>query len=129
MKASLVIPTLAASAVIAAAVVFVQSDSTSQPTPTHVTAQFFDGVNTGNFVETCRVWRAAVGHLRDCTAYLVQRAAFFGLGSYRIVGHSYVGWREHGVSVARVTVTNGSAVIHARLVKTRLHGWLVVTVH
>lgn len=110
-----------------------------QPSPTHVAALYADALDHGDFRQACqqiqptivrRLWKTTPG----CETYFAGAFGFavaFGarLGGYKVVGHSYQGWREGDTRVARVSLTapNGS-LLHARLVKTRLHGWKIVSV-
>lgn len=110
-----------------------------QPSPTHVAAMYADALDHGDFRQACqkiqqaiirRLWRKTAG----CETYFVGAFGFgitFGmrLGGYKVVGHSYQGWREGAVKVARVALTapDGS-LLHVRLVKTRAHGWKIASV-
>ena len=104
-------------------------DRPSSPTPTHVAAVFFDGYTHGDLRQTCHVWQQGRTHQAQCVAYLALLIASSGTGDYRVLPHSYKGWREGSTEVASVRVFNAAStqMLTVRLVKTA-HGWLVVSV-
>lgn len=110
-------------------------NTTPYISPTHVAAEFADGLAHGDAREVCatinpRVVRAQWGNQTSCQLYwagtIGQAAAFGQSTAYRIVSHSYKGWREGKTELATVKAAYvaGGSDITIHLVKTR-NGWRV----
>ena len=97
-RAYLAAPFLIACAVILAAGLYGQLGSKSTDTPTHVTAVFFDGVNHGDYRQTCSVWQAARSKMSACESGLARQLGMSALmgewGGYRVVPHSEKVWAQ-----------------------------------
>lgn len=91
----------------------------TQPSPVHVTAVFFDGVNHGDYRQTCSVWEAARKNMARCEAGMTVQIAssvMYGeFGGYQIVAHSEKEWRTGAIEYATVQVkyvpTGGQKVV------------------
>ena len=119
-----------------AALTWISRSNKSLPTPTHVAAQFFDGENHGDFRASCsliqpsvvkRLWQS-IDHCETYFTMAFAQAAFAGqTGDYKVIPHSYRGWREGRVEVATVRASYYGQTITVRLVKTAA-GWRVHSV-
>lgn len=101
----------------------------SSPSPTHVAAVFFDGVNHGDFRQTCSVWQTrAVWRCEAGLTVQLGEAAISGeFGGYRVVPRSVRMWRTGRIEYAtvRVDYTPGGQQLTAHLRKRPGGSWLV----
>ena len=137
-RAYLAAPFLAACAVILTAGLYGQLGKASADSPVHAANVFFDGVNTGDYRETCSVWAAARHQMAKCesglTVQMASAAVMGEFGGYRVVARSEKMWSQpyHGRTVEMATVDVvylpvGGQKLVAHLVKR--HGrWLIVWV-
>jgi hypothetical protein len=124
-------------AILLCALALAGCGSNAASTPTHVAAIYIDAVNHGDFRAACQQIQPAVvkhlwGSFTACQSYFTSAfsfvASYKGLGGYKIVPHSYRGWREGDARVARVLMTPPYGdLLRVRLVKTA-HGWKIAGV-
>lgn len=128
-------PFVAACAIILAAGLYGQLGSKTTDTPIHATNVFFDGVNSGDYRQTCSVWAAARSKMQACESGMtiqMASAAMMGMfGGYRVVAHSEKMWRQpyrgRTIELATVQVVYlpyGGQKLTAHLVKRDGH-WYV----
>ena len=110
------------------------SGGKASPTPTHVVAQFVDGLNNGDVRQVCETIdpafiKKAFTTLQGCEEYWTQNLAqgvFFGIwGGYKVIPHTY------HVSGKIVTVKfqyQKQTPLTAILVKTK-HGWKIEQIY
>lgn len=128
---------LATLVALAGAVLVAGCGGSSGPTPTRVAAVYIDAINHGDFRQACAQVQPSVlkhlwGSYTACQSYFTAAfsmvAQYSGLGGYKVVPHSYRGWREGDTKVARVLVTPPYGdLLRVRLVKTS-HGWKIAGV-
>jgi hypothetical protein len=70
----------------------------STPSPTHVTAVFFDGVNHGDYRQTCQLWVPARKNVTRCEQGLTSNFAtgllFGAWGGYKVIPHTAKVWAQ-----------------------------------
>lgn len=129
---------LSLAAVTAAVVVAGCGGGSSTPSPTHVAATFFDGINVVDLRQACsQLVKANRESMPACEANMVgwlgQIVAFYGLPHYQVVAHSAKTWtqkyrgRDVELAVVNATVRGQDLLLHAHLRKTP-DGWKIWTI-